>query len=137
MTAVLRHPRALHPAAPRLVAEALREGKYDVVHAHSGIWSPFGWRSRRRRGHPGRHPGRGHPALAAHLVRPGFRVADLALRWSAWPVQLTAVSEVAAAPLRRLVGPDREVLVLPNGIDPAAWRVRPRPAPPDQVRSSA
>ena len=132
VTEVLRHPRALHPAAPRLVAETLREGKYDVVHAHSGIWSPFGWAgvaAATRAGIPA--------VVTLHSLltsyEPGFRMADLALRWSSLPVQLTAVSEVAAAPLRRLAGPDHEVLVLPNGIDPAAWRIRPEPRPPDQV----
>ena len=81
VTEVLRHPRALHPAAPRLVAEALREGKYDVVHAHSGIWSPFGWAgvaAATRAGIPA--------VVTLHSLltsyEPGFRVADLALRWS-------------------------------------------------------
>jgi glycosyltransferase involved in cell wall biosynthesis len=55
------------------------------------------------------------------------------LRWSSQPVQLTAVSEVAAAPLRRLTGGDRDVLVLPNGIDPGEWRIQPAPRPPNQV----
>jgi glycosyltransferase involved in cell wall biosynthesis len=132
VTEVLRHPRALHPAAPRLVAEALREGKYDVVHAHSGIWSPFGWAgvaAATRAGIPA--------VVTLHSLltsyEPLFRAADVALRWSALPVQLTAVSEVAAAPLRRLAGPDHEVLVLPNGIDPARWWIRPVPRRPDQV----
>jgi glycosyltransferase involved in cell wall biosynthesis len=132
VTEVLRNPRALHPAAPRLVAEALREGKYDVVHAHSGIWSPFGWAgvaAAVRAGVPA--------VVTLHSLltsyEPGFRASDLLLRWTSLPVQLTAVSEVAAAPLRRLAGPDREVLVLPNGIDPAEWRIAPAPRRPDQV----
>ena len=132
VTEVLRHPRALHPAAPRLVAQALREGKYDVVHAHSGIWSPFGWAgvaAATRAGIPA--------VVTLHSLltsyEPGFRLADRVLGWSSLPVQLTAVSEVAAAPLRRLAGPDREVLVLPNGIDPAEWRISPAPRRPDQV----
>jgi glycosyltransferase involved in cell wall biosynthesis len=132
VTDVLRHPRALHPAAPRLVADTLREGKYDVVHAHSGIWSPFGWAgvaAATRAGIPA--------VVTLHSLltsyEPGFRLSDLALRWSSLPVQLTAVSEVAAAPLRRLAGPHHDVLVLPNGIDPAEWRIRPAPRPPEQV----
>jgi glycosyltransferase involved in cell wall biosynthesis len=132
VTEVLRHPRALHPAAPGLVAEAVREGKYDVVHAHSGIWSPFGWAgvaAATRAGIPA--------VVTLHSLitsyEPGFRLVDQVLRWSSRPVQLTAVSEVAAAPLRRLAGPDHEVLVLPNGIDPEEWRIRSVPRPPDRV----
>jgi glycosyltransferase involved in cell wall biosynthesis len=41
--------------------------------------------------------------------------------WSRWPVTWTAVSEVAAAPLRLVLGNDA-VSVLPNGIDPLAWQ---------------
>jgi glycosyltransferase involved in cell wall biosynthesis len=132
LTEVLRHPRALHPAAPRLVAQALREGKYDVVHAHSGIWSPLGWAgvaAAVRAGIPA--------VVTLHSLltsyEPMFRASDLALRWTSVPVQLTAVSDVAAAPLRRLAGPDREVIVLPNGIDPDEWRITPEPRRPDQV----
>ncbi len=132
VTETLRHPRALHPAAPRLVGELLRSGKYDVVHAHSGIWSPLAWAAVAAAGRTGT------PAVVTlHSLltsyEPGFKAADALLRWTARPVQLTAVSDVAAAPLRRLVGPDREVLVLPNGIDPAEWRVRHVPHRPDEV----
>jgi glycosyltransferase involved in cell wall biosynthesis len=131
VTEVLRHPRALHPGAPRLVAEALREGKYDVVHAHSGIWSPFGWAA------VAAAVRAGVPAVVTlHSLltsyEPMVRVSDFTLRWTSLPVQLTAVSDVAAAPLRRLA-PDREVLVLPNGIDPDEWRITPAPRRPDHV----
>lgn len=38
---------------------------------------------------------------------------------------MSAVSAVAAQPLRRLVGPSAQVSVLPNGIDVARWRPTP------------
>ena len=36
---------------------------------------------------------------------------------------LSAVSGVAATPIRRIVGDTRDVIVLPNGIDNTAWQV--------------
>ena len=36
---------------------------------------------------------------------------------------LSAVSGVAAAPIRRIVGTERDVIVLPNGIDNTVWSV--------------
>jgi glycosyltransferase involved in cell wall biosynthesis len=42
--------------------------------------------------------------------------------WADGPVAYTAVSDLAADPLRRILGPGREVTVLPNGVDVNAWR---------------
>jgi glycosyltransferase involved in cell wall biosynthesis len=132
VTEALRHPSALHPAAPRLISDLLSSGKYDVVHAHTGVWSPLavvGMAAAARAGTP--------TVVTLHSLltsyEPLFWAADRAVRWTSLPVQFTAVSDVAAAPLRRLVGPRRDVLVLPNGIDPSEWRIRHAPRPPDQV----
>src|SRR5690606_20498480 len=77
----------------------------------------------------------GLPALlTVHSVWDGweraFAALDGAARWSAWPVQWSAVSELTAAPLRRIVGrrlgaaeADARVSVLGNGIDVDAWRL--------------
>jgi len=54
-------------------------------------------------------------------------------RWAAHGMAMSAVSGVAAAPLRRILGPD-EVTVLPNGIDVDAWRRARRPPADDTVR---
>ncbi len=43
---------------------------------------------------------------------------------------LSAVSGVAATPIRRIVGDTRDVIVLPNGIDNVAWQVA-HPEPGD------
>ena len=43
------------------------------------------------------------------------------------------MSEVAAAPIRRMARGRAEVMVLPNGIDNATWRVEPVPHDPDVV----
>jgi glycosyltransferase involved in cell wall biosynthesis len=52
-------------------------------------------------------------------------MAHVLLRWGRWPVAWTAVSELAAAPLRRIVGRRGTVGILPNGVEPADWKVRP------------
>jgi glycosyltransferase involved in cell wall biosynthesis len=59
---------------------------------------------------------------------PAFATLDRLAHWTEWDVVLSAVSDVAAEPLRRVAGPGRPVLVLPNGIDHAAWEVEPEPA---------
>jgi glycosyltransferase involved in cell wall biosynthesis len=47
---------------------------------------------------------------------------------------MSAVSDVAAEPLRRLVGPGAAVGVLPNGIDVARWAVGPLVREPGPLR---
>jgi len=47
---------------------------------------------------------------------------------------MSAVSEVAAQPLRRLVGPDASVGIMPNGIDVARWSVGTGPREPGPLR---
>jgi glycosyltransferase involved in cell wall biosynthesis len=64
---------------------------------------------------------------------PVLRAVDAVTRWTRWPVAWTAVSDLAAAPLRRLVGDGTLVSVLPNAIDVDRWRVAPTPRDPDCV----
>jgi glycosyltransferase involved in cell wall biosynthesis len=52
-------------------------------------------------------------------------MANVLLRWGRWRVHWTAVSELAARPLRRVVGAAAEVTVLPNGVEPLDWAVTP------------
>ena len=132
LTGHLRHPAALHPAGARLVGGILRTARPDVVHVHAGVLSPLALAA------VASATAAGIPAVVTlHSLlssyQPAFRALDAAVGWSAWPVQWTAVSDVAADPVRRLVGPDRPVLVLSNGIDAAQWQVRPAPRDPDQV----
>ena len=58
---------------------------------------------------------------------PVFNLLDKGFHWSDWPVVLSSVSDVAAAPIRKIAGPGVAVEVLPNGIDNDAWRVTPVP----------
>lgn len=124
-------PWAYHPSGLVLGRRLVRSGDYDVVHAHVSLASPLSFAAAAA-------AASSLPlVVTAHSLadrfEPLFRAADRALHWSAWPAAWTAVSEVAAGPLRRLVGPDCPVHVLPNGIDTAFWRVAPAPRDADDV----
>lgn len=110
----------IHLRTRAKVVEALAAHPVDVVHVHAGVVSPFAWGAIRA-AHQLDLP----TVITVHsvwgpLARPAFRGVDALSRWSSWGVVLTAVSEVAAARIRRSV--PVPVGVLPNGIDPLAWR---------------
>ncbi|MCH9815668.1 MAG: glycosyltransferase family 4 protein [Actinomycetia bacterium] len=120
------HPRTTHHLVP-----LLEELQPDVVHVHLGVISPFAWggiRSAVKVGVP--------TIVTVHSVwgamaRSGYGLANGLIKWSASGVVPCAVSEVAAAAIRA-AGDDVEVLITPNGVDPADWnavgRVIPIPA---------
>lgn len=120
------------PRAFRMVTDILRDEGVDVAHFHGGIASPMVYAALRRA------QALGLPSVVTlhcmwSYAAPFFRALDRAVGWSDWPVVLSAVSEVAAQPLRRIAGPGRRVVVLPNGIDEGAWRTRPTLRDPDVV----
>jgi len=111
----------VNPLAPRELRRRLVSGGFDVAHVQTGVVSPFAWDSTRVT------VGLGLPtAMTWHCmlgsVAPVFGAAGFIRRWAARGVAMSAVSGVAAAPLRELVGPAATVSVLPNGIDVARWR---------------
>lgn len=115
------------PKTFRLVADGLEREGVDVAHFHGGIVSPLAYGAARR------SQAQGIPSVVTthclwSYATPAFAALDRAVRWTEWDVVLSAVSEVAAEPLRRVAGPGRPVVVLPNGIDHAAWEVDPEPA---------
>lgn len=125
----------VHPRAPHHVARILREERPDVVHLHMGVLTPSTQASLRtvvRAGLPA--------VLTVHSVWGGAQKAfaglDRVVRWSRWPVLWSAVSELTAAPLRRIVGGRGEVVVLHNGLDLDAWRV-PRTERDDRMEGPA
>jgi glycosyltransferase involved in cell wall biosynthesis len=64
---------------------------------------------------------------------PVFRFADGLLGWQSSSVVWSAVSEAAARPLRKALGPHRPVAVLGNAVDVDAWRIPPKPADPSRI----
>lgn len=115
----------LPPAQARQLDRTLTTGGFDVVHAHSSLFSPMAWAAARHASSAGvptvvtLHsllPAHGQltPVLRALSAGRGSRIV--------W----TTVSEAAARPLRRALA-GSAVSVLPNGIDPADWREPSRP----------
>lgn len=108
----------------RKTRRLLERGNYDVAHFHGGVLSPFAF-------------GSAHIAQAvgvpcvvtSHCVwnrsAHVFRLLDRAFHWGDWPIVISAVSDLAASEIRLAAGADREVLVIPNGIDVEDWRVEP------------
>ncbi len=111
----------VNPLAPPELRRRLRDGEFEVAHVQTGVVSPFAWDATRVT------VGLGLPtAMTWHCmltgVSPLFRAAGFVRRWAERGVAMSAVSSVAAAPLRALLA-GREVGVLPNGIDVARWAV--------------
>ncbi|OFE14848.1 glycosyl transferase [Humibacillus sp. DSM 29435] len=123
----------VNPFAPRELRRRLTSGGFDVAHVQTGVVSPFAWDATRVA------VGMRLPtAMTWHCmlagVTPVFEVARFVHRWAARGVAMSAVSQVAAEPLRRLVGPAATVGVLPNGIDVARWSVGPVAPEPGPLR---
>ena len=117
------------PNTFRKTAAILREGDYDVAHFHGGVVSPFAFGGAylsQRQGIP--------TVMTSHCVwnrtQLVFKALDRFVDWKDWPVVFSGVSDLAASEIRGVVGTGRRVLVLPNGIDSARWRVEPLPRDP-------
>ena len=106
--------------------------RFDVVHVHASTWSPLAFltaAASSRAGVP--------TVLTAHSLlasaEPLFAAAAALTRWPRWPIEWSAVSTVAAAPLRRLIGSHVPISVLPNGVAPDEWRVDRCPHEPGRL----
>jgi len=125
------HPRVGRELSALLAAASAAGRPFDVAHVHTGVVSQFAYGAV-----PALLAARVPTVFTVHSIwgpaTIGFRIADLLTGWSRWPVVFSAVSGVAAAPLRALA-PGADVRVLPNGIDPALWHVDPLPREPDDV----
>jgi glycosyltransferase involved in cell wall biosynthesis len=132
LTEGFRRPHVLHPGGVGAGIRAVVDGQYDLVHAHVGVGSPLAFfvaRAAARAGIP--------CVLTVHSlwvgVRPLMTALDSVGRWSRLPIVWTAVSEAAAAPVRRILPRDRAVSVIPNGIDQHRWRGPSAPAARTQL----
>lgn len=108
------------PRSSRALHGLLAERGPELVHVHLSVLSPLGILATRaavRSGVP--------VVVTVHSLwwwaTALYRWADLLVGWGNWPVQWTAVSDLAAGPLRRVLGGRAEVIVVPNGVDAAAW----------------
>ncbi len=110
---------------------AVLDGDFDVVHVHVSTMSPLAFSTAAATANR-RIP----TVLTAHSLwayaSPLLRCADLAVGWRRWPLTWSAVSAVAAEPLRRFLGPEVPVAILPNGAE--AWPPRTPPVPRDPGR---
>ncbi|WP_125773722.1 glycosyltransferase family 4 protein [Antribacter gilvus] len=129
------HPRSTTHVVRRLREAVATGAAPDVVHLHMGVLAPTAQAALRpvtRLGLPA--------VLTVHSVwgaaERGFAVLDRMVRWADWPVVWSAVSELTAAPLRRVVGERGDVVVIPNGLDLAGWRV-PRTERADRAEGAA
>lgn len=111
------------PARVMRLAQVLsRAAAYDVVHVHASVYSPLAWRATLTCARQQLPVVFTAHSLLTGVTRP-YRIASTVLRLRSLPVVWTAVSETAARSLRdSLALGDRTVHVLPNAVDPGAWR---------------
>lgn len=110
----------VNPWAPRDVRAILLAGRYDAVHVHAGVVSPFAYDAARVALDLGLPTVLTWHCMLGWTETPG-RWWERLRHWSDRPMALTAVSDVAAQPIRRVLGPQAVVAVLPNGVDVDAW----------------
>lgn len=117
----------LVPGTGRRIQGLVEDEGIEVVHAHLSVGSPLAWSALRIPAAAGRVATM-HSVLpnAPKVVRTAMAITGI--RWH--DVVVTAVSEVAAQPLREAI-PGMSVTVLPNGIDPALWKTSRKPVNDD------
>ncbi|WP_238009156.1 glycosyltransferase family 4 protein [Dactylosporangium sp. AC04546] len=109
----------------RSLADVLRVYGVDVVHAHVSAVSPMAWTA------AGLAASGGRPTVVSvhsmwHGIVPLVRGYARLRSAATWPVVWAAVSNAAAAAVSEALD-GTPVTVLPNGIDPAEWRLSTPP----------
>ena len=127
----------LHPHVAREIRAALSTGgacaNPDVVHVQGGVISPFAYPAADVAADLGIPTVITIHGVWGPLMVPIASLVDRLAHWSDWGVLVTAVSEAAAAPIRR-AAPGLEVHLVPNGIDVEGWSVAPIERPYAVVR---
>ncbi|MDQ1294987.1 MAG: hypothetical protein QG608_2872 [Actinomycetota bacterium] len=117
----------------RRICRTLDRLSPDAVHLHLSVWSPLAFLAARA------STRRRIPTVATihslwWMATPLYVLSNVVLHWSRWPIHWTAVSELAARPLRPLLEEHREITILPNGVEPSHWAVEPLERDPRDVR---
>ena len=126
----------VNPFAPKDVRSILLAGRYDVVHVHAGVVSPFAYDAMKVVLDLGRPMVVTWHCVLGRTEALG-QVWERLRDWSVRPIAFTAVSDLAAEPLRRILGAGSVVSVLPNGVDTQAWQAAPVPHGPEVRLASA
>ncbi|MEO6501552.1 MAG: glycosyltransferase family 4 protein [Jatrophihabitantaceae bacterium] len=112
--------------------QAVLRGGYDLVHVHASTFSPLAYLAAGAASRSGVATVATLHSLWSYAT-PIFRGFDAALDWRAWPITWTAVSTAAADSLSQVLRPGTEISVLPNGVSPERWQLRPRTPDPRRV----
>ncbi len=105
----------------RSLREILVQNKFDILHSHSSVVTPLAYVA---------------IYLANELQIPSLitnhslleksvyflKLLDTFYGWKKWPVKLTSISTVAAEGFIRASG-EKEITLLPNGIDTSEWKI--------------
>lgn len=124
----------MNPLIFRSLERVLQKGKFDVLHAHSGVVSPFAYGSlyvAKKLRVP--HVITNHSLLENSVGV--FRLLNVLSRWQQWPLILSSVSTVAAEGLYKASGKKKKVEILPNGINPEEWQIDPLAHPEIRITS--
>lgn len=129
--------RMFHPFVAGLSASGLlTRDRFDVVHIHASLISPFAMLSGRAAAHAGLPT-----VVTVHSLwsrtGPAPDIAWGIVGHTGWPVIWSAVSKTAAGPVSKTLGPGIAVAILPNGIDADDWTTVPAPRPASTVTISS
>lgn len=113
-------------------AQLLTRDRFDVVHVHASLISPFSMLAARATSQAG------VPTLVTvhslwSRTGPAPDIAWGIVGHRQWPVVWSAVSHTAAGQVARTLGGGSAVAVLPNGIDAEGWRTVAAPRPANTV----
>lgn len=112
--------------------EHIRKEEYDLLHIHHSVVSPGAACAAflgKELGLP--------VVVTFHSIQDGYgeayRLLDRLASWTRWPVIFSAVSPAVARGLQPLI-PDRDIRILPNGVEASFWDPTPAHPQPGALR---